>query len=77
MRPLHLLTSGENVPKDKKMIDWNEESQQSFDKLKDLYTNTPVLTFTDYNKALKYTQMPVAWIWGLCCIRLKGMDLLE
>ena len=47
VRPLNLLTSDKNASK---MVDWNEECHQAFDKLKKLCTNTPVLVYVDYSK---------------------------
>ena len=32
------------------MADWNEEYQQTFDKLKELSTHTPMLAHEDYSK---------------------------
>ena len=49
MRPLNLLTSGDNASKKNEMVDWNKEFQQAFDNIKELCTNTPVLAFSDYS----------------------------
>ena len=35
------------------MVDWNEECQQAFDKLREFCTHTPVLAFVDYSKPFK------------------------
>ena len=35
------------------MVEWNEECQQAFDKLKELCTNTLVVAFANYSKPFK------------------------
>ena len=49
-RPLNMLISGENASKKKKPIEWNDECQKAFDKLKELCTSTPILVYADYKK---------------------------
>ena len=53
MRSLALLRSSENASKKNKMVDWNEEYQEAFERCKELCTNTAVLAFADYNKPFK------------------------
>ena len=50
MKPLNALISGENATKKKKPIEWNEQCQIAFDKLKELCTSTPILAYTNYKK---------------------------
>ena len=45
-----MLISGENASKTKKLIEWTEECQLAFDKLKELCTSTSILAYTNYKK---------------------------
>ena len=76
VRPLNVLTSGENASQKNKMVDWNDEYQQAFNKLSGLCTDTPVLAFVDYGKPFKVHSYASALGVELCCIRLIGMDLI-
>ena len=49
-RPLNLLVSGDNANRKKALIEWTEECQIAFDKLKDLCTSTPILAYVNYRK---------------------------
>ena len=49
-RPLNVLISGENASKKKKLIEWTDECQLAFVKLKELCTLTPILDYADYKK---------------------------
>ena len=49
-RPLNLLVSGDNANRKKALIEWMEECQIAFDKLKDLCTSTPILAYVNYHK---------------------------
>ena len=75
VRPLNLLTSGENASK--KMADWNEECQQALNRLSDLCNTTHVLAFAYYSKPFKVHTDASGLGRGLCCMRLKGMNLTE
>ena len=52
-RPLNKLTLGEYSNKKKHPIDWDNACEESFLKLKELCTSTPVLAFADYSKPFK------------------------
>ncbi len=41
---------GENAKKKKEKIVWTDECQVAFDKLKEVLSTAPVLTYTDYSK---------------------------
>ena len=49
-RPLNLLVSGDNANHKKAQIEWTEESQVAFNKLKELCTSTPILAYANYQK---------------------------
>ena len=50
-RPLDILISGDNVNKKKKVVEWNEDCQTAFDKLKIPCTSMSVLAYAGYTKA--------------------------
>ena len=47
------MVSGENANKKKAPVEWNEECQKAFDKLKQLCGQTPILAYTNYKKPFK------------------------
>ena len=49
-KSLNILVSGENVNRKKAPIEWTEECQITFDRLKELCTSTPILAYADYKK---------------------------
>ena len=49
-KPLNKLISGENAKKKHKKVEWGEEQEIAFEKLKDACTKTPVLAYADYQK---------------------------
>ena len=49
-RPLHELTSGENGKKKNYRVNWTEWCQESFDSLKKICSECPVLAYADYTK---------------------------
>ena len=52
-RPLHELTSGDNVGKKKAAIKWDSRCQQAFDDLKKLCTTAPILAYANFTKPFK------------------------
>ena len=53
--PLNKLISGENAKKKNKKVEWTQECQESFQKLKDICTKTPVLAYANYERPFKLT----------------------
>ena len=49
-RPLHELTSGEKDKKKNYRVNWTERCQESFDSLKKICSECPVLAYADYTK---------------------------
>ena len=49
-RPLHELTSGENGKKKNYRVNWTEQCQETFDSLKKICSECPVLAYADYTK---------------------------
>ena len=49
-RPLNTLVSGDNASRKKALVDWTDECQVAFEKLKDLCISTPILAYADYKK---------------------------
>ena len=49
-QPLNVLILGENASKKEKLIKRTEQCKLAFDKLKELYTTTPILAYADYKK---------------------------
>ena len=52
-RPLYKLISGENTARKQNSIKWDSECQEVFDKLKELYTTTPILACANFRKPFK------------------------
>ena len=52
-RPLNKLISGENAEKKHKKVEWGNEQEQAFQKLKEACTKTPVLAYADYKKPFR------------------------
>ena len=49
-RPLHELTSGENAKRKNRPVEWDDRCQESFETLKKLCSECPVLAYADYSK---------------------------
>ena len=52
-RPLNVLISGDNANKKKQAIKWNKDCEESFQKLKQLFSSTPFSAYADYSKPFK------------------------
>ena len=52
-RPLYQILTGENAKKKTNEIEWTEQCEQAFDKLKEICSDTPILAYADYNKCFK------------------------
>ena len=52
-RPLNRLISGENAKKKHRKVEWGDEQEQAFQKLKEACTETPVLAYADYKKSFR------------------------
>ena len=52
-RPLHDLVSGKNAKKKRSVVEWTEDCERSFNQLKQLCSNTPVLAYPDYKQKFK------------------------
>ena len=52
-RPLHDLVSGKNAKKKRSSVEWTDDCEKVFEKLKELCSNTPVLAYPDYRQKFK------------------------
>ena len=52
-RPLNKLISGKNAKKKHRRVEWGNEQEQAFQKLKEACTKTPVLAYADYKKSFR------------------------
>ena len=52
-RPLYQLLTGENAKKTTNEVEWTEQCEQAFSKLKEICSDTPILAYADYNKCFK------------------------
>ena len=46
-RPINQLVSGENANKKKYLVEWTEECQLTFEQLKQLCSQTPILAYAN------------------------------
>ena len=53
--PLNKLISGDHAKKKNKKVEWTPECKESFERLKCICTDTPVLAYADYEKPFKLT----------------------
>ena len=60
-RPLNVLISSDNANKKKQAIKWNEDCEESFQKLKQLYSSTPILDSLITQSLSNYIQMHLTW----------------
>ena len=52
-QPINQLVSGENANRKKALVEWSEECQEAFNKLKQLCSQTPILAYANYKKPFK------------------------
>ena len=52
-QPINQYVSGENANKKKTLVEWNDEYQEDFKKLKQLCSQTPILAYANYKKPFK------------------------
>ena len=52
-QPLHDLVSGKNAKKKHSSVEWTNDCEVAFQKLKELCSNTPVLAYPDYRQKFK------------------------
>ena len=67
-KPLNELTSGENAHKKNKHVEWLPKHRESFNQLKDLFIQAPILAYANYQKSFQvYTDASEmglgAWFW--------------
>ena len=48
--PLNALVSGDNANKKRAAVNWSDDCQRAFKKLKNLYTDLPILAYANYKK---------------------------
>ena len=46
-KPLNALISGDNAKSKKKLVEWSEDCETAFQKLKTLCSETPILAYAD------------------------------
>ena len=52
-RPINQLVSGENANRKKNLVEWNEECQEAFNRLKQLCHQNPILAYANYKRNLR------------------------
>ena len=53
VQPLYKLISGDNASKKNKVIEWNDDCEEALWKLKEIFSSTPILAYTDFSKPFK------------------------
>ena len=53
VKPLNKLISGDNAKKKHRKVEWTDECQEAFEKLKEACTDTPILAYADYKKPFR------------------------
>ena len=57
------MVSGENANRKKALVEWSEECQEAFNKLKQLCSQTPILAYANYKKPFKlHTDASENWL---------------
>ena len=52
-KPLYHLLTGDNAKKKTNEVEWTEQCEQAFSKLKEICSDTPILAYADYSKCFK------------------------
>ena len=52
-KPLYQLLTGENAKKKTNEVEWTEQCEQAFSKLKEICSDMPILAYADYSKCFK------------------------
>ena len=52
-KPLYQLLTGENAKKKTNEVEWTEQCEQVFNKLREICSDTPILAYADYSKCFK------------------------
>ena len=52
-KPLYQLLTEENAKKKTNEVEWTEQCEQAFNKLKEICSDTPILAYADYSKCFK------------------------
>ena len=52
-KPLYQLLTGENAKKKTNEVEWSEQYEQAFNKLKEICGDTPFLAYADYSRCFK------------------------
>ena len=74
-KPLYKLISGENAARKRNSIKRDSECLEAFDKLKELCTTTPVLTYANFGKPFKL--LTDVSVLGLRAILYQVQDAVE
>ena len=74
-KPLYKSFFGENASRKQKLVKWDSECQEAFDKLKELCTITPILAYANFRKPFKlHTDVSVL---GLGAVLYQVQDGVE
>ena len=76
VKPLNRLISGVNSTKKKSLVEWDDECQEAFTKLKGLCSDTPMLTYAGYLRPFKlHTDASEVGLKAvLCQVQYGGME---
>ena len=69
-KPLNTLVSVDNANRKKALVDWTDECQVAFEKLKDLCTSTPILAYADKKSPFSYKLMLAILVSVLCYTKI-------
>ena len=77
-KPWNTLVSGDNAKSKKKLVEWNEDCETAFQKLKTLYSETCLFWHMPTTKShYVCKQMPVKKVKELFCTKYRTMVHLE